>query len=99
MKRITTVLKESEAMTVRKAVCLAGGEHIVITPIPYRMCGVDAVDLFNEKIIAGSYRQVKIDVTTDDSLAGGVIAVIRRIAHAGRIDLAFFQDRQPKPVA
>lgn len=31
MKRITVVLKESEAMAVRKAVCVAGGERIVIT--------------------------------------------------------------------
>ena len=64
MKRITTVLKESEAMTVRKAVCaIAGAERVVITPIPYRMCGVDMVDSYSEKIIAESCKQVRLDVT------------------------------------
>ncbi|MEJ1958211.1 MAG: hypothetical protein WDM70_01090 [Nitrosomonadales bacterium] len=41
MKRITTVLKESEVMAVRKAVCIAGAERVEITPLPYRMCGID----------------------------------------------------------
>ena len=89
MKRITAVLKESEAMTVRKAVCaIAGAERVVITPIPYRMCGVDMVDSYSEKIIAASDKQVRFDVTADDSIAGSVVAVIRRIAHAGKIILA-----------
>ena len=49
MKRITTMLRESEAMAVRKAVCVAGGDRIVITPIPYRMCGVDMVDIYTAR--------------------------------------------------
>ena len=99
MKRITTVLKEPEAMVVRKAVCISGAERIVITPVSYWMCGVDMVNLFSEKIIAGSCKQVQLDVTTDDSMAGSVIAVIRRVAHAGRVDLASLHDRLPKRAA
>lgn len=100
MKRITTVLKESEAMTVRKAVCtIAGAEHIVITPIPYRMCGADMVDIYSEKIVAESCRQVRLDVTADDSMVGSITAVIRRIAHAGRIVLASRLERQNKRAA
>ena len=97
MQRITTVLKESEAMTVRKAVCAtAGAERVVITPIPYRMCGVDMVDLYSEKIIADSCKQVRLDVTADDSMVGSIVAVIRRIVHTGKIVLASRHDRQPK---
>ena len=100
MKRITTVLKESEAMTVRKAVCaIAGAERVVITPIPYRMCGADMVDLYSEKIIAESGKQVRLDVTADDSVVGSITAVIRRIAHAGRIVLASRYDGLPKHTA
>ena len=44
MKRITTVLQESEAMAVRKAVCISGAEPIVITTVQYWMCGVDMVN-------------------------------------------------------
>ncbi len=99
MKRISTVLKESEAMTVRKVVCLAGGAQVVITPIPYRLCGVDMVDIYSEKIIAKSCKQVQLDVTTDDSMAGSIVAVIRRIAHAGKIVLASRNDKLPKRAA
>ncbi len=41
MKRITTVLRESEAMAVRKAVCVAGGECVMIIPMPQRLCAID----------------------------------------------------------
>ncbi len=99
MKRITVVLKESEAMAVRKAVCVAGGERIVITPIPYWMCGVDMVDIYSERRIHESNRQVRLDVTADDSMAGSIVAIIRRIAHAGRIVLASRHDLLPKRAA
>ncbi len=99
MKRITVVLKESEAMAVRKAVCVAGGESIVITPIPYWMCGVDRVDIYSEKRISESNKQVRLDVTADDSMAGSIVAVIRRIAHAGKIVLASRHELLPKRVA
>ena len=45
MKRITTVLKESEAMAVRKAVCVAGGERVVITPMPQRLCALSLIHI------------------------------------------------------
>lgn len=96
MKRITVVLKESEAMAVRKAVCVAGGERIVISPIPYWMCGVDMVDIYSERKIRESNKQVRLDVSADDSMAGSIVAVIRRIAHAGKIVLASRHDRLPK---
>ena len=89
MKRITTELNESEAMTVRKAVCaIAGAERVVITPLPYRMCGADMVDIYSEKIYANSCKRVRLEVMADDGMAGSIVAVIRKIAHAGRIMLA-----------
>ena len=89
MKRITTVLKQSEAMTVRKAVCtMAGAERVVITPIPFRVHGIAMSDLRTSRTNREPFKQVRFDVTADESVAGSVIAVIRRIAHAGRIDLA-----------
>lgn len=96
MKRITTVLKESEAMAVRKAVCVAGAERIVITPIPYRMCGVDMVDIDNERIIAEADKQVRVDVSSDNSRFGSIISAIRRVADAGRIVLTSRHDRLHK---
>ena len=34
-----------DAMAVRKAVCVAGAERVVLLPLTYRMCGVDMVDI------------------------------------------------------
>ena len=99
MKRITTVLKESEVMAVRKAVCIAGAERVVITPLPYRMCGIDMMDLHSEKMAADSDKQVRFDVTADNSHSSGIVSIIRRIAQAGRIILASRQEAHPRHAA
>ncbi len=91
MKRITTVLSESEATIVRKAVCVAGGEQVVITPIPCGVHAVDIADIRAKNTIHEPCKQVRFDVTAEDGMAGRVIEVIRGTAHAGRIDLASFQ--------
>lgn len=94
MQRITTVLKETEAAAVRKAVCMAGAERIVITPLPYRMCGVDMLDIYSEQMAAEAGKQVRLDVTADNSRSGSIVSAIRRIAHAGRIILSDMQSRR-----
>ena len=93
MKRITTVLKESEAMAVRKAVCVAGGERVVITPMPQRLLpstrrNGTASSLPHEKDV-----HVRLEVTADDSHSGSIVSAIQRIAHAGKIVLASRDDR------
>jgi hypothetical protein len=93
MQRISTVLKESEAMAVRKAVCIAGAERIVITPMPYRLCGLDSMDIYSEKRMAEWGRQVRLDVTTRNSQSGRIVSAIRRIAQAGKIILASGRER------
>ena len=96
MKRITTVLKESEAMAVRKAVCIAGAERIVLTPLPYRMCGIDMMDMYSERVAAESDKQVRLDVTADKSHFNSVFSIIRKIAHAGKIILVPRQEALPE---
>ena len=99
MQRITTVLNESEVMAVRKAVCIAGAERVEITPLPYRMCGIDMMDIHSEKIAAEADKHVRLDVTVDSSRSGCIVAAIRRIAHAGKIILASRHDSLPKRAA
>jgi len=96
MKRITAILQESDAMAARKAACVAGGECIVITPIPYRMCGIDRMDIYSEKRMAAPGKHVRLEVTIADSRFGNIISAIRRIADAGRIALASRHDRLPR---
>lgn len=99
MKRIITVLKESEAMAVRKAVCIAGADRVEITPIPYRMCGIDMFDICSEQIAAELDKQVRLDVTADNSHFSSVFSIIRKIAHVGRITLASRHDMLSKHAA
>ncbi|MGO8753847.1 MAG: hypothetical protein ACLQHK_01300 [Gallionellaceae bacterium] len=93
MKRITTVLKMSEAMAVRKAVCIAGGERIVITPMPQRLSTIDLAEWDGEQSAAPNGVHVRLEVTADDSHSGSIVSAIRRVAHAGRIVLASRRDR------
>ena len=96
MKRITTVMKESEAMAVRKAVSIAGADRIVITPLPYRMCGIDMMDMYSERGVPESDKQVRLDVSADNSHFNSVFSIIRKIAHAGKIILAPRREALPE---
>jgi len=96
MKRITAVLKESEALSERKAVCIAGAERIVITPLPYRVGGIDMMDMHSAQRTAESNNHARLDVTTADNRSGRIISAIRKIAHAGRAILASRHDRPRK---
>lgn len=93
MKRITTVLRESEAMAVRKAVCIAGGERVVITPMAQRLCAIELEDCHSEQSAAQREMHVRLEVTADDRHYDGIVSSILRIAHVGKIDLASRHDR------
>lgn len=92
MKRITTVFNEPEVMTARKAVCIAGAEHIVITPLAYQLCGDEMMDIYSEKRMTESGKQVQLDVTSENSRSGSIVSAIRKITHAGIICLASRHD-------
>jgi nitrogen regulatory protein PII len=93
MKRITTVLRESEAMAVRKAVCVAGGECVVITSIPQHMCAIKLGEWHCKQAAAKSEVHVRLEVTADDSHYDGIVSAILRIANVGKIELASRHDR------
>ena len=99
MKRITTVLRESEAMAVRKAVCVAGGERVVITPMTQRLCAIDLEERRCEQSVAQREMHVRLEVTADDSHYSGIVSAIQRIAHVGKILLASSHDRLPRHAA
>lgn len=92
MKRITTLLRESEAMAVRKAVCVAGAECVVITPISQRLSVIDPWLWHGEQSSAQRDVHVRLEVTADDSHFGGIVSAIRRITHVREIDLASRHD-------
>lgn len=85
MKRITIVLKASEVTAVRKAVCAAGGNRIVIAPVSSR----NAVELMDWNCglpVSAQDDQVRLDVTVDNEYSDGVISAIFSSAHVGKIE-------------
>lgn len=98
MKRISTVLNESEAMAVRKAVFIAGAERVVISTIPYQKC-VDTANIYSEKSVSASIKHVRLDVMTDNSRFSSVISAIHKIADAVRIDRSSHHDVQSRYAA
>jgi hypothetical protein len=90
MQRISTVLKTSEAMAVRKAVCMAGAECVVIIPTPF--CATDMENCCFEQPAARSEAHVRLDVMANDIHHGGIVSAIRRVVQDGRVDLAFYLD-------
>ncbi|MFA6972525.1 MAG: hypothetical protein WC208_14170 [Gallionella sp.] len=93
MKRITTVLRESEAMAVRKAVCVAGGEIVVITPMPQRLCAIELGERHCKLPAAQREVHVRLEVTAEDICYDGIVSAILRIANVGKIDLASRHDK------
>jgi nitrogen regulatory protein PII len=80
MKRITMVLQESDAVEVRKAVCVAGGEKVVVTPLPSRLAGIDMIDIECERAATELMKPVRLDVIARDDRSGTVVSAIQNIA-------------------
>jgi hypothetical protein len=95
MKRITTVLKGSEAMAVRKAVCVAGAERVVIIPMPQSLCDTDLEEWHCEQSAAPTGAHVRLEVTVNDIHYGGIVFAIQRVAQAAKIVLDSHLDVLP----
>jgi nitrogen regulatory protein PII len=94
MKRITTVLRESEANAVRMAVCVAGGELVVITPMSQRLSDIELEDCHCERSDPIRAMHVRLEVTADDMHYDNIISAILRVANVGKIDFARHGDLQ-----
>jgi nitrogen regulatory protein PII len=86
MKHITTILKESEVMAVRKAVCIAGAECVVIRPVKQALYAVEPWQ--GQSNLSPQKSRVLLDVTTDDRHYGGIVSAIKKMLRVGKIDLA-----------
>ena len=78
MQRIGAILRESEAMAVRKAVCVKGDARVVITPIPYWICGVDMMDLYCEQRMRELHVQGRLEVRQVTSRSDRIISTIKK---------------------
>ena len=99
MQRITAVLKSSEAMAARKAVCMAGADRVVIVPMPLCLCATDQDNWCFEPPVARSEIHVRLEVTANDLHHDGIVSAIRRVVQAGRVALAPHHDDPHKRTA
>jgi nitrogen regulatory protein PII len=86
MKRISVILRATEAMAVRKAVCAAGGDRVVITPIAQRACATELADWYCGTSAGKCENHVRLDVTADDCYADTIVGAIVSTAHTGKIE-------------
>lgn len=90
MQRFGDALNEFEATVARQTACVEDAARVVITPIPYWICGVDTVDLYSEKRMAEWSKQVRTDVTIRSIQFWRIVFAIVR---AGRVVLTSEHDR------
>lgn len=94
MQRITTLLSASEAATVSNAICMGGGESVVITPVPRSH---DAWQWCVGQVAAQGEGFVRLEVITDECHVADVVSLIKKITQSGKVILVFNHDRPPKP--
>lgn len=88
MKRIVTLLSESEAIAARKAVCVAGAQYVVITPIPSHPYFVEP----SHRDHSSMPMQVRFEVRADERHYGDIVSAIKRLALVKRHGSPSFKD-------
>jgi len=81
MKRITIILKTSEVMSVRKAACIAGANHVVVHPTSHRECA-----WFPSPQASAEGAPVRLGLMVVDRLSDEVVSAILATAHFGKIE-------------
>jgi len=84
MRRIATVLKSSEAATVRKAVTAAGASLVIVTAISRHDRSVNLGMWYCDG--AGADRPVRLEVIAEDANSNDVVSAILAHAHTGGIE-------------
>lgn len=87
MKRITTLLREAEAMTVRHAVCLAGGKSVVIASVTKHSGLTDCWQWRSECCVEEKY--VRLEVISEDRFHASIVSAIKTTSHSGKMILVF----------
>jgi len=88
MRRIATVLKSSEAATVRKAVTAAGASLVIVTAVSRHDRSVNLGMWYCDGAGAGSDadRPVRLEVLTEDAHSNNIVSAILANARAGGIE-------------
>lgn len=99
MKRITTLLRESDAVEVRNAVCAAGAKLVLFTQVPQPQRTADPWQWRGGYSAEAEQMHVRLEVIVDDSLSGRIVAAIKETSHSGRVILAFNHGNSSRCVA
>jgi hypothetical protein len=86
MRRIATVLKSSEAATVRKAVTAAGASLVIVTPITRHNGAVNLVMWYCDGAGSNADRPVRLEVIAEDESSNKIVSAILAHARSGGIE-------------
>lgn len=86
MKRITAILKTSEATEVRKAIFAAAGSNVMLTTVPHRTGAIQLADWRCATADTERSDYVRLRVTLDDERSQEVISAIIATARTGMIE-------------
>jgi nitrogen regulatory protein PII len=88
MRRIATVLKSSEAATVREAVKAAGASLVIVTPLSPHNGAVNLVMWYCDSASSGVDRPVRLEVIAEDANANAnnIVSAILANARSGGIE-------------
>jgi nitrogen regulatory protein PII len=100
MKRITVLLKSSEATPVRKAIAAAGGERTMVAHAALRACSLELADWYCGPADATGGHYSRLDALVQDDRADAVMSAILATARTGMIErVVSLQKRvEPTPV-
>lgn len=86
MRRIATILKASEAATVRKAVTEAGATLVIVTPLARHANAVNLGQWFCDGTMSGADQPVRLEALAEDANATNIVSVILAHARSGGIE-------------
>jgi len=86
MNKITTLVKTSEVMPVRRALFEAGSQRIVVTPLTHREWDAALSDWYCGKQLRCEDAPVRLDIWVESSHTDAIVSAFMRTASVGKIE-------------
>lgn len=86
MNKVTTLVKTSEVMSVRRALFEAGSQRIVVTPLPNREWDAALSDWHCSKELKWQDAPVRLDIWAARNRTDDIVSAFMRTASVGKIE-------------
>jgi nitrogen regulatory protein PII len=86
MNKVTTLVKTSEVMPVRRALFDAGSQRIVVTPLHNREWDTALSDWYGSKELRWQDAPVRLDIWVEKYRTDAIVSAFMRTATVGKIE-------------